>query len=705
MASQRQTRDFYSDIARWAADRGWLRMIFLRLDGRAIAAELCLEQGGRLFDLKGGYRLEYRKHGPGKIIALETIEWAHAQGLSEFDFVGSDDPYKLQWTDLVRERSVLRAFAPSPAGATAWAAWAVARPLALRAAAAARKPGIRRPGTTGAMAARELLSSPVPPPACSVQGCRVGAPKGIQGVMTSREKLMFLAATLFALVTMPASAHASSTVWAVGDGAAAGSTDDQVGAMIAQDPFDAFLYLGDVYDSGTSAEFAYYNDAYGSYKSKSFPTPGNHEWGNRATGYDPYWGAGFSAPHYYSFDVGGWHLISLNSEEASGAGSAQLSWLQADLASHPGTCTLAYWHRPRYTATSRVDSTFSIGDDSRTNAMWQALAGRASIALAGHAHNYQRLNPIDGITELIVGTGGEGNEHHTFTGPDSRLAASNDADFGALKLVLEAGRADFSMRKLGGGVLDSGSIACKAKPQASTGSASGVSRNAANVAGTVDPNGEATSYRFNYGTTDQYGSQSPSVAAGSGSEPQTVSASLANLSPDTTYHYSLVATNSLGTSSGPDKTFTTPPAPITTITSGPSGAITTRSAEFRFSSEAAPASNVASTARPFAPATRRSPTPASPTEATPSAHGRWTPPATREPLRSADSPSARPHRPRPSPPGRAERSQPAQPSSASAPRPAPASNVASTARPFAPATRRSPTPRSPRALTPSACGR
>ncbi len=146
MSSRPQTRDFYADVARWAADRGWLRLIFLRLDGRAIAAELCLEQGGVLFDLKGGYRQEYRKQGPGKIIALETIEWAYAQGLRGFDFVGSDDPYKLQWTDVVRERSILRAFAPTPAGAAAWATWAHARPLATRALAAAR--GIELPGSS-----------------------------------------------------------------------------------------------------------------------------------------------------------------------------------------------------------------------------------------------------------------------------------------------------------------------------------------------------------------------------------------------------------------------------------------------------------------------------------------------------------------------------------------------------------------------------
>lgn len=137
MNSRQQTRGFYSEVARWAAERGWLRMLFLRLNGRAIAAEYSLEHAGVLYDLKGGYRLEYRKQGPGKVIALQAIEWAYAQGLRGFDLVGSDDPYKLQWTDAVRERTILRAFAPSPAGATAWVAWAQALPAARRALAAA----------------------------------------------------------------------------------------------------------------------------------------------------------------------------------------------------------------------------------------------------------------------------------------------------------------------------------------------------------------------------------------------------------------------------------------------------------------------------------------------------------------------------------------------------------------------------------------
>jgi CelD/BcsL family acetyltransferase involved in cellulose biosynthesis len=139
IASLPQTRAFYTEIAGWASEQGWLRLLFLRVGGRAVAFDYCLQYGGVLYDLKGGYRTEYRKQGPGKMLALEAIEWAYGQGLRELDFLGDDDDYKLQWTERVRERSVMRFFSPSPAGAAARATWVHGRPAADRALAAARR--------------------------------------------------------------------------------------------------------------------------------------------------------------------------------------------------------------------------------------------------------------------------------------------------------------------------------------------------------------------------------------------------------------------------------------------------------------------------------------------------------------------------------------------------------------------------------------
>ena len=112
-----------------------------------------------------------------------------------------------------------------------------------------------------------------------------------------------------------------------------------------------------------------------------------------ATGYFGYFGAaaGDATKGYYSYELGSWHIVVLNSNCSQvggcGAGSPQEQWLRADLAAHPTSCTLAYWHHPRF-------SFGNYSNDPRTQALWQALyeAG-AEIVLSGHDHNYQRYAP------------------------------------------------------------------------------------------------------------------------------------------------------------------------------------------------------------------------------------------------------------------------------------------------------------------------
>jgi PKD repeat protein len=263
-----------------------------------------------------------------------------------------------------------------------------------------------------------------------------------------------LATAAALVVAAPASAQ---TVWAVGDGGVPENTDDQLAAYIVNEgAFDRFLYLGDVYETGTAQEFAQnYHTSFGRFKDKSSPTPGNHEWGNRATGYDPYWGS--LAPqtnggHYYSFDLGDWHFVSLNSEEAIDVNSAQIAWLKQDLARYKGTCTIAYMHRPRHTATS------GISERTTFQPAWDALKGHAVALLSGHDHNYERFHPIDGLVQFIVGTGGR--FRYDVNEADTRLAASNDANFGALRLRLERGRAAYEFMTTADTQLDSGSLTC-----------------------------------------------------------------------------------------------------------------------------------------------------------------------------------------------------------------------------------------------------
>jgi CelD/BcsL family acetyltransferase involved in cellulose biosynthesis len=123
---------FYRDVARWAAERGWLRLAFLRLDGRPIAFDMCLEQGGAFYVLKGGFDVEERRLGPGTLLTHHGIERAFERGLSSYELLGQADDYKRSWTSLTRERVRVQAFPRSPAGTAEYLAWSYGRPLVKR---------------------------------------------------------------------------------------------------------------------------------------------------------------------------------------------------------------------------------------------------------------------------------------------------------------------------------------------------------------------------------------------------------------------------------------------------------------------------------------------------------------------------------------------------------------------------------------------
>jgi hypothetical protein len=235
----------------------------------------------------------------------------------------------------------------------------------------------------------------------------------------------------------------------------------------------AFLPLGDTqYEDGALAKFrASYALSYGRVKAISRPVVGNHEYLTPgAAGYFDYFGssAGARGNGWYSYDLGEWHLVALNSMcgQVGGCGpdSPQGRWLKADLAAHPNACTLAYWHHPRF-------SSGKHGSSASMAPLWQALyqAG-AEIVLNGHDHTYERFAPQDpagaadparGIREFVVGTGG--SNHYAFTKP-AGIANSQvrDADtFGVLELTL--GHGGYRWRFLpssGGTFADSGSGIC-----------------------------------------------------------------------------------------------------------------------------------------------------------------------------------------------------------------------------------------------------
>ncbi len=234
--------------------------------------------------------------------------------------------------------------------------------------------------------------------------------------------------------------------------------------------YDAVLPLGDLqYENGAYAKFlASYDPSWGRVKSISKPVPGNHEYYSEgALGYYRYFGAaaGDPAKGYYSYDLGPWHVVALNSNCSAvggcGAGSPQEQWLRADLAANPSTCTLAYWHHPRF-------SSGSHGSDPRYTAFWRALyEANADLVLGGHDHNYERFAPqtpggapdaARGIRQIVAGAGGKGTRSFEAIRPNSEVRDSSS--LGVLELTLGAAAYEWRYRPAVGTFTDSGSAAC-----------------------------------------------------------------------------------------------------------------------------------------------------------------------------------------------------------------------------------------------------
>ncbi len=269
-------------------------------------------------------------------------------------------------------------------------------------------------------------------------------------------------------------------VAAAGDGASGEASATKVVNTISSLNPNLFLYLGDVYESGSIAEF--YNwygtssSNYGVLRAITDPTIGNHEYGNSVggAGYFDYWN---NIPNYYSFNAGGWHFISLNSNYTKigvTPTSSQYQWLQQDLATNVQACTIVYYHQPLY----------NIGPEGPTPAMasmWSLMAQYGvSIVLNGHDHDYQRWVPLDGngnpsptgITEFIAGGGGHGLL--TIANSDSRVAYSNylnPAAFGVLLLKLSGNGANYSYHSSNGSILDTGFVPCVNAASTSTSTA------------------------------------------------------------------------------------------------------------------------------------------------------------------------------------------------------------------------------------------
>jgi len=138
IALDARTRGFYGAIARWASARGWLRLAFLRLDGRAIAFQFDLEADGTYYSLKIGYDPAFGRYSPGKLLAYSMVARAVSSGLATYELLGLDEPWKDRWTSTFREYVRIDAYAPSPAGAASWSVATYGRRLARRVPLASR---------------------------------------------------------------------------------------------------------------------------------------------------------------------------------------------------------------------------------------------------------------------------------------------------------------------------------------------------------------------------------------------------------------------------------------------------------------------------------------------------------------------------------------------------------------------------------------
>ncbi|MBL8959724.1 MAG: Ig-like domain-containing protein, partial [Gemmatimonadetes bacterium] len=261
------------------------------------------------------------------------------------------------------------------------------------------------------------------------------------------------------------------TLLAAGDIAVCGSSGDEATATLLDAEAGTVLALGDLaYPNGTTADFTNcYDTSWGRHKARTLPVPGNHEYGTaNASPYFTYFGATAGNPGkgYYSYDLGAWHVVALNSNcimVSCAIGSAQEVWLKADLAATTKPCILAYWHHARWSSDA------SHGNNTKVQPLVRALfnAG-ADVLLSAHAHLYERFGLQDpsnnaspvGIRQFVVGTGGR-TPLYSWGAIKPNSQVRNNTTLGVLKLTLGATSYSWSFLPVAGSTFtDSGTQAC-----------------------------------------------------------------------------------------------------------------------------------------------------------------------------------------------------------------------------------------------------
>lgn len=257
-----------------------------------------------------------------------------------------------------------------------------------------------------------------------------------------------------------------------GSGVPADSRPEATAKLLDTIPGTVFTAGDNAYPDGAVEDFqSCYTPTWGRHRARTRPSPGNHDYNQTdAAPYYAYFGtnAGPSGRGYYSYNLGAWHIISLNSNIAAETTSAQGVWLRADLATHRAACTLAYWHHP-------VFSSGDHGNDPHMQEIWQILyTFGADVVLNGHDHNYERFapqtpdgeaDPAHGIREFVVGTGGASLRAFRST-PEPNSEVRERRTYGVLKLTLRPNGYDWEFVPIAGQTFrDVGSAACVAPAQ------------------------------------------------------------------------------------------------------------------------------------------------------------------------------------------------------------------------------------------------
>ena len=262
----------------------------------------------------------------------------------------------------------------------------------------------------------------------------------------------------------------AATLVAAGDIASCRLDGDSATATLLDRLPGTIAALGDTaYESGTPREFSQcYEPTWGRHRDRTRPAIGNHEYGtDDGRGYFDYFGSAAGAPGegWYSYELGEWHVIALNSNcgrVSCERGSPQVRWLEADLAASDARCTLAYWHHPRF-------SSGRHGNSAKVQPFWAALhRADADLVLVGHDHDYERFAPLGsdgdpdpqaGIREFVVGTGGAALRD--FESPVQGSEVRESDTHGVLQLTLGEGRYEWRFVPVEGeSFTDSGSGSC-----------------------------------------------------------------------------------------------------------------------------------------------------------------------------------------------------------------------------------------------------